>query len=125
MAVLPLKRGPVVPAPYISVAPMDGLIVVRKLPNDAEAAHRSIGQQLPLGYITELICAESMFAVDGDACPSVPNTTEPVAPPSARDFHGLLCLRHRQRSHNEKCGGWSEQFLAHMTPSHFECRIAR
>jgi hypothetical protein len=103
----------VVPTPYISVAPLDGLIVVRELPNETEAAHRPIGEQLPLGCITKLVCADSLFALDCDTCPSVPNTTDSVAPPSARYFHGLLRLRHRQRNHEDKRDGWSEHILTH------------
>jgi hypothetical protein len=73
----------VVATPDISIAPVDDFVVFRKLPNDTKAPHRSIGQQLPLGYIAKLICTDGAFAFDADACPSVPSATEPIAPPSA------------------------------------------
>ena len=105
-----------VSTPYISIAPLDGFIVVRKMPNKAEAVHRSIGQQLPLGYLAALISTDSTSAVDCDTRPTVPNTTESVAPPPACDFRGLLSLRRRQRSRKDKNkrSEWSEQVPAHM-----------
>jgi hypothetical protein len=92
-----LKRLAMVPTPYVSIAPVDGLAVIGKLTDETEAAHRSFRQQGPLGCNVYLIFADHFFPVDDDACPAVPQTADFVAHPTPGYFFVLLRARYRKR----------------------------